>query len=507
MRQKTVLILSFLFALGSDIYCHLNDYVIAYGDAESHLNIAKRVIACLTPGLAQLGGIWLPLPHLLMVPLVIFDPLWRSGLAGTIISGLAFVVSSLIIFKLTLLITGNEKVSFLAALVFITNPNLLYLQSTPMTELPLIAFLLLNSYFFLKFFQKEKKLLSLIAAGFFGFCASLSRYDGWFLVFLEAAVLGISLLSAKQPRKQIEGKLLLFATPAFYGIFLWFLWNFLIFRHPFYFTNSIFSAKSQQMAWLQRNELPAYHNLKLAFTYYLVTSVNNIGFVISFIAVGGALLYLFRRKEKNCFIAVTILLAPFLFYVVSLYAGQSVIFIPALTPETFEWRLFNVRYGVMMVPVAAIFFAYFFRKATRLLLALAGFLLLLQISLYAAGRAEVITLTDGIKGLSSAKKPDAQNWLKEHYDQGLVLLDDYARTLSIIRTGIPMQNVIYIGTAPFWEESFKEPEKYATWIIMQKDDAVWQHLYNPPEMQARLYKYFNKVYTSKEILIFKRIGS
>jgi hypothetical protein len=507
MRQKAVLILSFIFALGSDIFCHLNDYVVAYGDAESHLNIAKRVVACLTPGLAQLGGIWLPLPHLLMVPLVIFDPLWRSGIAGTLISGTAFVASALTIFRLTLLITENEKVSFLAALVFITNPNILYLQSTPMTELPLIAFFLLNSYFFLKFFQKEKKLLSLISAGFFGFCATLSRYDGWFLVFLEAGVLGFSLLLKKLPFKKIEGQLLLFATPAFYGILLWILWNFLIFRHPFYFTNSIFSAKSQQMAWLQRNELPAYHNLKLAFLYYLVTSVNNIGFIISSVAGAGALFYLFCRKEKNHFITATILLAPFLFYVVSLYTGQSVIFIPTLTPETFEWRLFNVRYGVMMVPVAAIFFAYLFRRATRPLLVLAGFLLFLQTFLYASGRAEVITLTDGIKGLSSAKKPDAQNWLKEHYDQGLVLLDDYARTLSIIRTGIPMQNVIYIGTAPFWEESFKEPEKYATWIIMQKDDAVWQHLYNPPEMQARLYKYFNKVYTSKEILIFKRIGS
>ncbi len=509
MRQRLILALSLLIALVSDIYCHLNDLVIAYGDAESHLNIAKRIISCLTPGLAQLGGIWLPLPHLLMVPLVAIDPLWQSGLAGTLVSGLAFVIASLTLYQLSFLITENKNLSFLATLAFLTNPNILYLQSTPMTELPLIAFLLLNSYFFLRYIQ-EKKMLFLILAGLWGFCATLSRYDGWFLVVLEAGTLGIFLALAKQSKKQIEGKLLLFITPAFYGILLWFLWNFLIFRNPFYFMTSIFSAKSQQMAWLERNELPAYHHLPLAFSYYLVTAVANIGSVMTLAAGAGTLFYLLNRKMKNRLVVVIVLLAPFFFYVISLYLGQSVIFIPSLTPKTFEWQLFNVRYGIMMVPAATIFFANFlnfFKKSSWLSLTLAILFLFFQAFWYISGRDEVITLTDGVSGLSSAKKPDAQIWLRDHYDQGLVLLDDYARTLSIIRTGIPMKNIIYIGTAPYWEESFREPEKYASWIIMQKDDAVWEHLYNPPEMQARLYKYFNKVYTSKEILIFKRMGS
>src|SRR5690348_6264740 len=67
--------------------------IVAYGDAESHLNIAKRVVNGLTPGFAQLGGIWLPLSHLLMLPFIIFDPLWRTGLAGSIISGICYVIA------------------------------------------------------------------------------------------------------------------------------------------------------------------------------------------------------------------------------------------------------------------------------------------------------------------------------------------------------------------------------------------------------------------------------
>ena len=76
-------------------YSYFHNIIIAYGDAESHLNIAKRVVHSLTPGIAQLGGIWLPMPHVLMLPFVYFDFLWRSGLAGSFVSGFAFVVSCL----------------------------------------------------------------------------------------------------------------------------------------------------------------------------------------------------------------------------------------------------------------------------------------------------------------------------------------------------------------------------------------------------------------------------
>ena len=67
-----------------------------------------------------------------------------------------------------------------------------------------------------------------------------------------------------------------------------------------------------------------------------------------------------------------------------------------------------------------------------------------------------------------------------------------------------MQNIIYIGNKPYWEESLKEPEKHARWIIMQKSDVVWSTILNDPDTSGRLYKYFEKAYTSPEILVFKR---
>ena len=86
LLRLTIFVTIFL-AIVSTAIAFNNDLIVAYGDAESHLNIAKRVIHGLTPGFAQLGGIWLPMPHILMIPFVYFDFLWRTGLAGSIVSG------------------------------------------------------------------------------------------------------------------------------------------------------------------------------------------------------------------------------------------------------------------------------------------------------------------------------------------------------------------------------------------------------------------------------------
>lgn len=532
--EQWVILLSITLGVVSTYYSYYHHYTISYGDAESHLNIAKRVIDSLTPGFAQLGGIWLPLPHILLIPFVYSDFLWRTGLAGSIVSGVAFVISSLYIYKLGHLLLRNKTAAFFASLVFMTNPNVLYMQSTPMTELPLIVFFVLSSYFFIRFLLDDSKLLTLIAAAAFGFCASLSRYDGWALVAMEAGVLALyyfpfqlifskfgfhpkyvdineatSKLSLLQRWHRFEGREILFVTLAFFGIFLWLLWSFLILGDPLYFTHSQFSANSQQMGWLARGELPAYHSPITAFLYYFVTSVSITGILPAVMALFGITFFVFDKKIRFRLHILLILLVPFIFNVLTLFLGQSVIFIPSLTPRTFEWTLFNVRYGVMMMPFVAIFAAYVFYRSKTFGRIISSGLILAQCALFLIGFSSVLTLQDGTTGLSSAtaKMPDAQFWLAKNYDYGIVLTDDFARTISIIRTPIPMKEIIYIGNKPYWEDSLKEPEKYARWIVMQKNDEIWNTIYSDPLMNAHLYKYFNKVYTSDNILIFRRIDS
>src|ERR1700679_893167 len=66
---------------------HVNGSTLYFGDAEAHLGIARRIIDSRTPGWYQVGTTWLPLPHLLMIPLVRDNQLWMTGLAGGITAG------------------------------------------------------------------------------------------------------------------------------------------------------------------------------------------------------------------------------------------------------------------------------------------------------------------------------------------------------------------------------------------------------------------------------------
>lgn len=504
--ENVIVFLSLGLSIIASLYCLMSGTILAYGDAESHLNIAKRIIQSLTPGLAQMGGIWLPLPHLMMVPFVAIEPLYRTGLAGSIVGGFSFVISALFLYRLTMLLTGNKYAAYICSLAFILNPNILYLQSTPMTELPLIMFFILSSFYFIQYVKNERKLLPLLLAGFFGFCAVLTRYDGWFLVAIEAAVIVILNMMKKENWGRMEGKVLLFSTLSFFGILLWLLWDFLILGDPFYFTNSEFSAHSQQLSWLSRGELPSFHNIFSAVLYYVITTMSNAGILIFLVALIGLILFVKNKKNPYRYLIALVLLTPFVFNIFTLFMGQSVIFIPSLTPVGYEWRLFNVRYGALAIPVIAFLFSFSFHQAkesaTRVLIIA---LFLAQFGLYFVGYSRVITLDDGQIGLSHAKTPNAEIFMTKNYDDGLVLIDDYARTMSIIKSGIPMQDIIYVGNKPYWEVSLKAPETYARWIIMQKDDSVWKAIYDNPDVQGRLYKYFKKVYTSPQILIFKKI--
>src|ERR1039457_6877317 len=73
-------------------------WLLYYGDAEAHLNIARRILDSQTPGYDQIGTGWLPLPHWLMLPFAGFDEWWRSGMAGSIPAAACFVAAGAVFF-------------------------------------------------------------------------------------------------------------------------------------------------------------------------------------------------------------------------------------------------------------------------------------------------------------------------------------------------------------------------------------------------------------------------
>src|SRR5579863_7206720 len=107
--------------------------MLNYGDAVAHLHIARRVFDSHQPRFSQLGSVWLPLPHLLLIPFVQVYSWWANGFAGVVPSALAYLAACAGIYRLARRWLPPAAAA-VALAFFALNPNLLYLQTTAMTE-------------------------------------------------------------------------------------------------------------------------------------------------------------------------------------------------------------------------------------------------------------------------------------------------------------------------------------------------------------------------------------
>jgi hypothetical protein len=126
------------------VHVHRLGLTLSHYDARGHLVVARRIGDSLTPGWQQIGAIWLPLPHLLNALPVQIDVFYRTGFSAVAFSVAAFALAAGALAWLVLLLTRSHWAAIAAAAVFVLNPNVLYLQSTPMTEPLLIALTLLG---------------------------------------------------------------------------------------------------------------------------------------------------------------------------------------------------------------------------------------------------------------------------------------------------------------------------------------------------------------------------
>ena len=204
-----VSVFSFLF------YFQRGD-VLLYGDAVAHINIARRVFDSKTPGLLQLGTVWLPLPHLLMIPFLISDEMWRRGVGGSIPSMVAYVFGVIGMFRLVrgTLSRGVEPdavarvAAWTAALVYAANPNLIYMQTTAMGEAIYMAFFIWVVVYFSEWMRGDVKALT--KCGMCLAAACLTRYDGW---FLAAAIVATAIWFSIRPAYSTADTVPAFRTP------------------------------------------------------------------------------------------------------------------------------------------------------------------------------------------------------------------------------------------------------------------------------------------------------
>src|SRR5205823_14961099 len=124
-----------------------------------------------------IGAVWLPLPHLLNAIPIQIDFLYRTGLFAIAISIVSLAVATASIGWIVVTLTGSLSVGAVAAAVFGLNPNVLYLQSAPMTEPLLMALMILAVAMLMQWCQGGTRRPNPRSVGIVFALACLTRYE------------------------------------------------------------------------------------------------------------------------------------------------------------------------------------------------------------------------------------------------------------------------------------------------------------------------------------------
>ena len=476
-------LVALVLGLAAQIVAHRTGTVFAFWDAQAHLDIARRVVDSTTPGLQMLGTVWLPVPHLLMLPFTLIDRWWWNGLAGGIVGCAAFVCTVAGLHDLLVRRTGNPQFAWIGTAFVVLNPSLLYLQTTAMTEPVLIA-CLVGSVVALDRWSTSGSRRTLVVAGSLAALAVGTRYDGWFYVLAAAAWLllagyapaadtrpGTGATAARRrPWPARLGDVAMFAMPSALMVAGWLVYNWAYFGDPLAFQRGAWSAQSQQAARAAAGLLPTLGRVDLSVGYYLGATILTAGAALTVVGlVAGAAV----RQLRTRGIAL-LLLSALPFNVLALVAGQSAIQLPWTHPA----GILNVRYGVMMLPGLAAALALGAAQLVArhppwrrgmLLAGLAG--LGLQLALFAvdwpanAGALrEGLAIRDG-----DPRQQHASDWLMTHYDGGRILVDE-AVNLSP-RTRIPLRNRVYRWTWQLGPAALSAPAREVDWVMVDEHHA------------------------------------
>ncbi len=341
------------------IICLQKGYLLLYGDAVAHLGIARRILDARYPGIAQLGGVWLPLPHLLMLPFIGRMEWWQNGMAGAWPSLAAFLLAVIGFYRL-----ARRLLPPLWALAstafFALNPNLLYMATTALTEplfLAIILWLVLltvecldalnaaaapntadsavvnrnslnqstsrttpisssartSTAAALSFAPASAQLARvhsrLFYLGVLIVAAVYTRYDGWILAALIWCILAIALLRQRAQARELRAAFALFTVVTVAAPLGWFAYNQHFYGDFLDFLRGPYSASA-----IERKTSPpgakhyrGWHNPAWALLFYTRTAQGDstaweIGFLtlpLAFIGAWRAMLSWLHRAPGS----------------------------------------------------------------------------------------------------------------------------------------------------------------------------------------------------------------
>ncbi len=479
-------------------YAH--QQILLYGDAVAHINIARRVLdnRSWLSSFFQLGTVWLPLPHILILPFVWNKALWVSGVAGSIASMVAYVAGGLGIFRLVSA-RAPQVAAYMAAAIYALNPNLLYMQTTAMNEPLYLAFFIWAIVYFDEWLRalsgtpharsmERSPERALEGCGIALAGGAATRYDGWFL----GAIMGVLVVWAfvlwwrkttdaarrRSMSKSLAEFLILNAlVPVF-----WLAYNHRVSGRAMDWANGPYSARAIAERTTARGAAPypGKDHVVTAALYFLKAAKLNVGpgrwgDVLFWLALLGTAVAIWQFRRYRTWL---LLWVPLVFYSLSIAYGSVPIFIPTWWPFSY----YNVRYGLELLPVLAVFpalLAVFLAElvaSPKKKLVVWSLLALLITASYLSIYADVpITLKEAQVNARTRiiLEGELAKFLAGLPPSATILMYEGEHVGALQQAGIPLRHVISEVSHPDWEWALLDPARHADFIVAFKGDPVW----------------------------------
>lgn len=440
-------------------------WTLYYGDAEAHLNIARRLVDSRTAGVHQIGTVWLPLPHLLAAPLARRDALWHNGLAGTVPSVVGFTLAGLFLFLIVRKVAGSSAAALAAVAVFAANPNLLYLQAAPMTEPTALACLLGLLYFLVRF-RASRRPPEAALAGVCALAGTLTRYELWFVTPF-AALWVLRCGGARRWRSAA-----LFCGLAAAGPLWWLAHNWYFYGDALEFVRGEWSARAIYERQLARGmaRYPGDGDWVRAARYYLEAARLCCGPALFWISLAALPVALLRLRA-----AAFVMLVP-VFYVLSMHSAGTPIFVPHLWPFSY----YNTRYGIAWLAVAALGTGALVAVAPRRWKPWAALVLVAASALpwVLDPRPDAWICWKESEVNSSSRRrlaQEAAGYLGPRYRAGAGILLSFGDLTGVLRlAGIPIRESLHVDDRQPFEAAVARPDLFLheEWVLCNAGDRA-----------------------------------
>ncbi len=473
--------------------------MLNYGDAVAHLHIARRVFDARLPRFSMLGSVWLPLPHVLMLPFVQVYGWWANGAAALPASVLSYLAACVGLYRL-----ARRWLTPLAAALtlafFALNPNLLYLQTTAMTEPLFVCEMIWVAVWMVEWREnldadprRAQRLQGWIALVLVA--AVFTRYDGWIMAAIAWTGIGLALLQRGRLRSWSFWIATAFVVAA---PIAWFVYNSVCFGDWLEFARGPYSAKAIEIRTASHGAgppHPGWHNCWVSFLFFMkaaemdaaAAAWGNVLLLLS--ALGTVWAWLTRRK--HAFLWALLLWLPMPFYAYSVAYSSVPIFLPCWWPHS--W--YNTRYGMELLPALALGLGFSLQgllaavrefKPRWTKFAVGVLLALLGLNAVQMLRERPLTYVEGIKNIEARRPfeveiPPVLRAALAGRPDAVILLNTSVYPNLIAFSGIPFRQTINESDLWIFHQALQAPAAHAAWVLAFDGDAVDQAVKAHPE--------------------------